>query len=84
MSEFPFPPERLWVQYEAGVAAGPPPPAPVIGDFAIFNNQLQTAAPAGLLEAASVPKLFASAKPGDIVKVRPYSGVLAACFGAAS
>ena len=28
MSEFPFPPERLWTQYEGGAGSGPPPPKP--------------------------------------------------------
>ena len=45
MSEFPFPPERLWTQYEGGAGSGPPPPKPVGGDFMIFGAQLQTVPP---------------------------------------
>ena len=60
MSEFPFPPERLWQQYEDGVSSGPPPPAPVEGDFMIFGAALQTQKPAGLLEASNIPKHFDS------------------------
>jgi mediator of RNA polymerase II transcription subunit 7 len=58
MSEFPFPPERLWSQYEEGPSAGPPPPAPVQGDFMIFGAALQTATPQGLLDAANIPRHF--------------------------
>jgi len=63
MSEFPFPPERLWTQYEGGVDAGPPPPKPVQGDFMIFGAQLQTDTPSDLLASSGVPKHFDSDDP---------------------
>lgn len=58
MSEFPFPPERLWTQYEEGPESGPAPPKPVEGDFMIFGAALQTTAPQGLLEASNTPRHF--------------------------
>jgi mediator of RNA polymerase II transcription subunit 7 len=58
MSEFPFPPERLWTQYEEGPEAGPAPPKPVEGDFMIFGAALQTTTPQGLLEASNTPRHF--------------------------
>ena len=58
MSEFPFPPERLWKQYDDGPESGPPPPKPVEGDFMIFGAALQTTTPQGLLEASNTPRLF--------------------------
>ena len=58
MSEFPFPPERLWTQYEEGPDSGPAPPKPVEGDFMIFGAALQTTTPQGLLEASKTPRHF--------------------------
>ena len=44
MSEFPFPPERFFLQYADGPTAGPKPPRPITGDsHRIFTG---TAVPA--------------------------------------
>jgi mediator of RNA polymerase II transcription subunit 7 len=60
MSEFPFPPERLWQQYVDGPDSGPPPPAPLDGDFVLFGGQTQMRDYLGLLKSSDVAPIFDS------------------------